>query len=454
MLMAQIFEKFVQKSPVALMTRAALEFALEPAALDALFNQRAERQYTRKLLFSTMVDLAALVVCGVHPSVNAAHKKLREEVGVSVAALYDKLAGVETGTTEALVAHSAERLRPIIAELGPSKPWLEGFRVRVLDGNHLAATERRLSVLRDCAAGPLPGQTLVVLEPEIGLAVQIVACEDGHAQERSLLAPIIDAAEATDVYIADRNFCTLGFLFGLARRPAFFAIRQHANLPIDSSGTLRRRGRTETGEVFEQDITVKMGDDELQLRRTVIRLDEPTRDGDTEMAIITNLPSSATATTIAELYRRRWTIETLFAHVEKNLQSEIAALGYPRAALFGFGVALVAANVFAVVRAAMEAAKASVPAAAEMPLSDFAIVEEARAVQRGMDVILDDDAWQPFHTMPPHGFAKRLVSWASHIDWLCFRKSKRGPKKPRVARTRFKDKPHVSTARLLAGATT
>lgn len=450
MLMADIFKKFAERAPIALMTRATLEFALEPAALDALFHQHAERQYERKLLFSTMVDLTALVVCGMHPSVHAAHKKLRGQVAVSLPALYEKLAGVEMPTTEALVAHSAERLRPVLAEIGTPEPWLEGFRIRVLDGNHIAATERRLAVLRDVAAGPLPGQTLVVLEPEIGLAVQIVACEDGHAQERSLLAPIVEAAAPTDLYIADRNFCTLAFLFGLARRPAFFAIRQHANLPIASSGKLHRCGRTETGEVFEQGVTVRFGDDELKLRRVVVRLDEATRDGDTEMAIIANVPASVSACAVADLYRRRWTIETLFARVEKNLQSEIAGLGYPRAALFGFAVALVAANVFAVVHASMEAAKAVVPKAKDMPLSDFAIIEEARAVQRGMDVMLDDEAWKPFHTMAPRAFTKRLLGWATHIDWTRFRKSVRGPKKPKRKRHRFKNKPHVSTARLLA----
>ncbi len=451
MLMAEIVERFAQKAPVALMARAALEFALEPAAIDALFVNKAERQYKRKLLLSSAVDLMALVVCGMHPSVHAAHKKLREQVGVSVTALYDKLSRIETPTIEALVAHSAERLRPAVAAMGKSEPWLEGFRIRVLDGNHIAATERRLAVLRDCSAGPLPGQTLVVLEPEVGLAVQIVACEDGHAQERSLVAPIIEAAEPNDLYIADRNFCTRGILFGLASRMAYFAIRQHANLPIVSAGTLRRCGKTATGDVFDQAITLRLGDEELHVRRVVIRLGAPTRDGDTEMAIITNLPSRVTACTVADLYRRRWTIETLFARVERNLQSEIAALGYPPAALFCFGVALVAANAFAVVHAAMDAAKASVPEAAKMPLSDFAIVEEARAVQRGMDVMLDDEAWEPFHTMAPRVFAKRLLRWAAHIDWPRFRKSVRGPKKPTTKRSRFKDKPHVSTARLLAG---
>ena len=347
--MAEVFERFVKRAPVAVMSRAALEYALEPAPLDALFAAHADRQYERKLLFSTMLDLTSLVVCGVHPSVHAAYKAMREQVPVSLTAVYDKLGGVETTTTEALVAHSAERLRPVLDALGTAEQWLPGYRIRVLDGNCLAATERRIEVLRACAAGPLPGKSLVVLEPEVGLVVQMVACEDGHAQERSLLDPIIAAANPSDVYIADRNFCTLGFLYGLATRSVHFVIRQHANLPVHSCGTLRQRGSTDSGTVFEQTVTLVREGVELRVRRIVLRLNAPTRDGDTEIAILTNLPPSINARTIADLYQRRWTIETLFARVERNLHSEIAALGYPKAALFGFGVALVAANVFAVV---------------------------------------------------------------------------------------------------------
>ena len=136
--MSDIFEKFTKKAPVAVMARAALEFALEPTALDALFAEHADRQYEKKLLFSTMLDVAALVVCRVQPTVRAAYQAMREQVPVSLTALYDKLGGVEMATTEALVAHSAIRLGPVIAALGTAEAWLPGYRIRVLDGNHLA----------------------------------------------------------------------------------------------------------------------------------------------------------------------------------------------------------------------------------------------------------------------------------------------------------------------------
>ncbi len=325
----------------------------------------------------------------------------------------------------------------------------------MLDGNHIASTERRLAVLRDCAAGALPGLSLVVLEPETGLATQMVGCEDGHAQERSLLEPVLAAVEPKDLYIADRNFCTLGFLLGIAKRDGFFVIRHHANMPVTSSGSLRCRGRTESGEVLEQVVTLKLDDEKLMARMIVLRLDTPTRDGETEMSVLTNLSSDvADAAAGAGLYGRRWTVESLFARIERHLQSELATLAYPGAALFVFAVALVASNVFAVVHAAMSAAQKTVddPKIAAMPLSHFAIVEEIRTAHRGMDIAVSEECWQRFQTMAPAPLAKYLLRWTRHIDWDAFRKSARGPKLPRTERTRFRDKPHVSTARLLGRA--
>jgi hypothetical protein len=455
MVLSTLFEKFVGRSPVAVMARALMERALEPKALDALFRERAERQYEKELLFSSLVELMALVVCGVHRSVRKAYEAMRKRLPVTLAALYAKLNGVEVSTSQALVAYSAERLRPVIQELGePSSRWLPGYRTKVLDGNHLAATERRLGVLRDCAAGPLPGQSLVVLEPETGLATQMVGCEDGHAQERSLLEPVLAGVQPKDLYIADRNFCTLGFLFGVAERGGFFVIRQHAQLPIVSEGTLRRRGRTDTGEVFEQSVTVRLQGKELVLRRVLLRLDTPTRDGDTEMSILTNLPAKdAKPRAVSDLYRRRWTIESLFARVERNLQSELATLGYPGAAVFAFAVALVATNVFAAVHAALTAAQKAHEdeKIAHMPLSDMAIVEQIRTVYDGMAIALDDGQWHTFQTKPAAQIAKLLLRWARNVDWVVFRKAVRGPKIKRK-RTRFLDTPHVSTARLLGRA--
>ena len=67
-----MFERFVKGSPVAVMARALMERALEPSVLDGLFRKEANKQYEKELLFSSLVNLMALVVCGIRPTVRTA----------------------------------------------------------------------------------------------------------------------------------------------------------------------------------------------------------------------------------------------------------------------------------------------------------------------------------------------------------------------------------------------
>ena len=62
-------EKLAKGGPVALMARALMERALEPDSINRLFEDNAERQYSKRLMFSSMVDVMTAVVCGKHPSV-------------------------------------------------------------------------------------------------------------------------------------------------------------------------------------------------------------------------------------------------------------------------------------------------------------------------------------------------------------------------------------------------
>src|SRR5207249_4025714 len=134
-------------------------------------------------------------------------------------------------------------------------PLLRRYRCRILDGNHLGGTEHRLAVLRDTGAGALPGLALVVLDPEAMVIADVFPCEDGHAQECTLLAPVLETVQPRDVWIDDRHFCTSAFLFGLARRRAFFITRQHAgHLVWRRQGRCRYVGRCATGRVYEQGV--------------------------------------------------------------------------------------------------------------------------------------------------------------------------------------------------------
>ena len=299
-------------------------------------------------------------------------------------------------------------------------------------------------------AGPLPGHALVVLDPALMLATHMIPCEDGHAQERSLSSEILALVKPDDLWIADRNFCTSLLLWGIADRDGFFAIRHHANMTLVSAGKLTRCGRTETGDVYEQSVTVSSPEGEpMKLRRIVLRLDKGTRDGDSEIAILTNLPKGALgAVAVAQLYRHRWTLETMFQSLTMMLEGELNTLGYPRAALLGFGVALASYNVLSTVQAALRAQFGAEKVQDEV--SGYYIANEVRTTATGMSIAIEPPAWQPFQTMTPAELAKEMRSWAAHVQLRKFKRHPRGPKKPVPTRTRHAKKTHVSTARLLA----
>src|SRR3954452_7785778 len=314
MIHSEVFDRFAQGDTIPLMAQALMENALCPRVLDQLFEDVAERQYTRQLLFSSIVELMSVVVCGIRPSINAAYTKNAVPINASLTALYRKIERIETPVGAAMVRTTAGRLASVVTAMGSGlKPFLDGYRTKILDGNHLAKTEHRIKELRTMRAGALPGHALVTFDPESMLVIDAVLCEDGHAQERSLLDQVLETVAAKDLWVADRNFCTTNFLFGIARRGGSFVIRQHGStLHATPVGKRRARGRVETGQVFEQTLRATTEEGEvLLLRRVTVALDQPTRDGDAEIHLLTNLPAEvADAPKIAEIYLRRWTIET------------------------------------------------------------------------------------------------------------------------------------------------
>jgi len=57
-------------------------------------------QYTRELLFSSIVELMSPVVCAIHPSAGAAYKPARD-MNVSLSAVHAKLNGIELEVSRA-----------------------------------------------------------------------------------------------------------------------------------------------------------------------------------------------------------------------------------------------------------------------------------------------------------------------------------------------------------------
>ena len=300
------------------------------------------------------------VVLGVHPPVHTAYQVQKATLGVSTTALYTKLDRVETGVSAALVRDSADLAEPVVTALAASHPrWVPGDQSQVLDGNQLSSTAHRLQGLRGTWAAPWPGQALVVLDQQRRLLPAGRLSEDGHAQARSLIPAVLQLVEADQLWSEARTFCTLGLLFGMHRRGAACVVRQHGQLQGAWLGRAKRTGTTRSGPVYAQAIQVRnpATGETMRVRRITIKLKGATRDGETALPILSNVPSGrGTAAQLARVYGKRWSIETAVCEITTPLACEINTWGYPKAALLTFCLALLAYNAVSLIKAALRSA--------------------------------------------------------------------------------------------------
>jgi len=446
-------EAFAQKAPAAVLVRAVLQRDLNPDRMDKLFNNTAELQYENILLFSTVMMLMIDVSLKSVPSLNRAYLLHQEDIPVSVRALYEKVNGLETSVSRELVRDSFQNLAPVVDQLNAKhEPFLPGFRTLILDGNHFAATQRRLKELRNKIAGPLPGKALVLFDQEYGMVCDVIPCEDGHTQERALLDPILEQICNKNCLIADRNFCTVAFMAGIAARGGSFVIRHHGHLKCwEGMSEQKFVGATETGEVYEQRIVIEQKETGtvLKLRRVTVKLKQKTRDGDKEIHILTNLRwQDATAVKVSELYRKRWRIEGMFQELTQSLQCEIDTLAYPRAAVFAFCLAVKAYNAVSLVRAALRSEWGE---SAVEKLSWYHLCSETSSVWAGMEIAVEPKEWSRLiDGLSLMAYGKLLRELAGRMKLSKYAKFRRGPKSKSPPTREPCDGHHVSTARILA----
>ncbi len=68
----------------------------------------------------------------------------------------------------------------------------------------------------------------------------------------------------------------------------------------------------------------------MKIRCITVKLDVATRDDEREIHILTNLSKTAAdALKVANLYRKRWSVASMFQEMTENLTCEIKTLGYP-----------------------------------------------------------------------------------------------------------------------------
>jgi hypothetical protein len=432
------------------MARIALDWMIEGTSIDSILEAVSEEQYTREFLLGHFVQVMCDVACGFRRSLREAFLKRQLDLVASLSAFYRKLGRMEPSVSATIVRETARRARELIsaAECLLPEP-IPGYAARILDGNILTGTEHRISELRSTRSAALPGMSLAVYEPVSGLVLDIILEENAHAQERALLDQVV--IEPGQLWIMDRNFCVRTFVFRILRADAFFLVRWHSStMPFEPINPLQSVGRCDAGEIFEQAIWVD--DPECQgrryrLRRIVLRLDQPTRNGETEIILITNLSDMVSAELCCQAYCGRWEIEKHFQKLTDLLHCEIPTLGYPRAALFGFSMSVIAGNALAVMKGSLRAVHGD-----EMvnEVSNYALVNDVAEVYPGMMIAAPPSVWSFLDGCVVGEVAGLLSALAAKVPVHRMLRSKRGPKKPRkTKKTSGSRIHHVATKKLL-----
>jgi hypothetical protein len=445
----KLMKKFTEKCPFAVLTQIATR-AIVADEFDSIFKEHRSQQYEDTLMFSAMANAVSDVVLRFADNFHQAYKTHKEELSVSLTSFYNKINATELQISEAIVSRSAERVAGLQDQLGfvPSQP-LEGYNVYALDGNHLQESEKRLKPLRLLHDAPLAGTTVGRFNLQRHIFDRAYLLEDAHAQESSTLDRVVDDLNPGDVILADRHFCILSFLYETDEKGAFFVLRQHGRFKGSPIGKRQKIGRTETGIVYEQLIEPKSSSDDFRMRRISVELDEPTRDGDTVIHLLTNLPANVSASKVADLYRHRWEEETGYYYMTTTMTCELKSVCQPKAALFLFCMAMVAFNTRQVVFAALYAEHDEDDV---NNVSHHAVSVEIKRYTDGMLIVIDDESWQRVVGQNIACSAETLRECSRRIDLKQYRKSKRGPKKKVVKPPRKRPKTHVSTAKILREA--
>lgn len=442
-----VLDRFIQKNPLAVMTRCIVG-ALMGDELDEVFDQNRSRQYNDTIKFSTVATSMAEIALGTVKNRNQAYLKHQEELRTSLAAYYGKINRTEPSVSEAVVRYSAEKAGALLDQLN-FQPWrvLRGYRCFSIDGNHFQKTEKRLKETRGLCAAPLPGTVVARYDHQTGLFDQAYLIEDAHAQESTVLDRVVEDLSRRDLVIADRHFCIVRFLLQVAARCGCFVIRQHGRLKGELLGKRKRMGKIDSGMAYEQALKICDGDDTLVVRRITVELNKPTRDGDLEIHILSNAPATdASACELAQIYRERWEIENAFHLLTMTLTCEMKSNCHPRCALLLFCMAMLAYNCRQVLLAALFAEHKQEDVEA---MSQYQVSLDIVSPMEGMLTATNEQEWAELTPQTHRGAVTFLRRVSRRVNVRGYRKSVRGPKKPPPKRKRCKAGTHVSTHRLL-----
>ena len=364
---AEFAREIVSRLPLADAVLSLWRWVADPVFLLSVFARHRGQGYEKEISFAVLVQLIADAFLEHQGSGKKSFARGREQglLTASVQAVYQKLSRIPLGLSEAWLAESTARLRPIYPEAARLlvAPALRDLEVIIVDGKAIKRVAKRLKPLRGRKGGVLGGKALVALELCSGIVVAMATHADGETNEAKLVPALLpqvrEQVSGKRLWVADRQFCDLTQPAAFAQGGDRFLVRYHSKTPFSPEPTQpAQRGVDGQGRVWEQDWGW-LGSEQAKHRRFVRRL-TLSRPGEETLILLTNLLDDTLFPVIdlLNLYLARWNIERVFQQITEVFHLQTLIGTTPQGTVFQFAFCGLLYNLVQVVRAYVAAAQA------------------------------------------------------------------------------------------------
>lgn len=364
---AEFTRDVLTRLPLAEAVLSLWRWGADPLFLLSLFARHRGAGYEKEISFGVLVQLIADALLEHRGSGRKSFARGREQglLTATPQAVYQKLGRVALGLSEAWLAESTARVRPIYpAAAGlPLPPSLQDLQVLVVDGKAIKRVAKRLKPLQGRKGGVLGGKALVALELRSGLAVAMATHPDGETNDAKLVPALLpqvrDHVAGARLWVADRQFCDLTQTAAFAMGADQFLVRYHPKThfcpeptrPMHSGQDARGRQWVEAWGW--------LGCERAPQRRFVRQI-TLVRPGEETIILLTDLLDAAQypANDLLELYLARWGIERVFQQITEVFHLQTLIGTTPQGTVFQFAFCLLLYNLVQVVRAYVATAQA------------------------------------------------------------------------------------------------
>jgi Transposase DDE domain len=364
---ADFAQEVLGRLPLAEAVLTLWRWVADPLFLLSLFARHRGAGYEKVISFGVLVQLIADALLEHRGSGRKSFQRGRAQglLTATPQAVYQKLGRVPLGLSEAWLAESTERIRPVypapaVLVLPPS---VQELRVIVVDGKAIKGVAKRLKPLQGRKGGVLGGKALVALELSSGLVVAMATDPDGETNDAKLVPALLPQVRrhiaGERVWVADRQFCDLTQTAAFAAAQDHFVVRYHPKTHFCPDLTRpAQHGNDPQGRAWVEDWGW-LGCERAKQRRFVRRI-TLYRPGEETVILLTDLLDTEQypANDLLVLYLARWGIERVFQQITEVFHLQALIGTTPQGTVFQLAFCLLLYNLVQVVRAYVATAQA------------------------------------------------------------------------------------------------